>query len=88
MTRQRRHFTPEQKVALLRQHFLDKVPVSDLCEQHGIAVYSGPHCPDQKSAVLSYYPGELRSPTSSVQLPLGCLPPRHSCSPTQTLHQG
>jgi len=38
MTRQRRHFTPEQKVALLRQHFLDKVPVSDLCEQHGIGV--------------------------------------------------
>ena len=38
MTRQRRHFTPEQKVALLREHFLDKVPVSDLCEQHGIAV--------------------------------------------------
>jgi len=38
MTRQRRHFTPEQKVALLRQHFLEKVPVSDLCEQHGIAV--------------------------------------------------
>ena len=38
MTQQRRHFTPEQKVALLRQHFLDKVPVSDICEQHGIAV--------------------------------------------------
>ena len=38
MTRQRRHYTPEQKVAILRQHFLDKIPVSDLCEQHGIAV--------------------------------------------------
>ena len=38
MTRQRRHFSPEQKVALLRQHFVDKVPVSDVCEQHGIAV--------------------------------------------------
>jgi transposase-like protein len=38
MTRQRRHFPPEQKVALLRAHFLDKVPVSDLCEKHGIAV--------------------------------------------------
>ena len=38
MTRQRRHFTPEQKVALLREHFLDKVPVSDLCEKHGIGV--------------------------------------------------
>src|SRR5215813_14896937 len=38
MTRQRRHFTPETKVALLRQHFLDKVPVSDLCEKTGITV--------------------------------------------------
>ncbi len=38
MTRQRRHFTPEQKVALLREHFLDKIPVSDLCEKHGIGV--------------------------------------------------
>jgi transposase len=38
MTRQRRHFTAEQKVAVLREHFLDKVPVSDLCEKHGIGV--------------------------------------------------
>jgi transposase len=38
MTRQRRHFTPEQKVALLREHLVDKVPVSDLCEKHGLAV--------------------------------------------------
>jgi transposase-like protein len=38
MSRQRRHFTPEQKVAILRTHLLEKTPVSDLCEQHGIAV--------------------------------------------------
>ena len=38
MPRQRRHYSPEQKVALLREHFLDKVPVSDLCEKHGIGV--------------------------------------------------
>jgi transposase len=38
MSRQRRHFTPEQKVAILRAHFLEKTPVSDLCEQHGLAV--------------------------------------------------
>ena len=38
MTRERRHFAPETKVALLREHFLDKVPVSDLCEKHGITV--------------------------------------------------
>jgi transposase-like protein len=38
MARERRHFPVEQKVALLRAHFLDKVPVSDLCEKHGIGV--------------------------------------------------
>ena len=38
MTRQRRHFTPEQKIALLRLHLLEKKPVSDLCQEHGLAV--------------------------------------------------
>lgn len=38
MTRQRRHYSPEQKVALLREHLVDKVPVSDICEKNGIAV--------------------------------------------------
>ena len=38
MARQRRHFTPEQKVALLRLHLLEKKPVSDLCEEHHLAV--------------------------------------------------
>jgi|SRR5262245_43258748 len=34
----RRHFTPQEKVAIVRAHLLDKVPVSDLCDKHGIAV--------------------------------------------------
>ena len=38
MPRQRRHFTPEQKVALLRLHLLEKKPVSDICEQHNLSV--------------------------------------------------
>src|SRR5947208_3566563 len=38
MSRIRRHFTPEQKVALLRLHLLEKKPVSDLCEEHHLAV--------------------------------------------------
>lgn len=35
-TTQRRHFSPEEKVAILRRHFLEKVPVSDLCDELGI----------------------------------------------------
>jgi transposase len=38
MTPQRRHFSPEQKVALLRQHLVEKVPLSEVCEKNGIAV--------------------------------------------------
>ena len=38
MSRQRRHFTPEQKVALLRRHLLEKKPISDICQENGLAV--------------------------------------------------
>ena len=38
MSRQRRHFTPEQKVALLRLHLLEKKPVSDICQEHNLSV--------------------------------------------------
>lgn len=31
MSRKRRHYTPEQKAALLRRHLVDRVPVSDIC---------------------------------------------------------
>ena len=30
----RRHFTAEQKAAILRRHLMDKVPVSDLCDEY------------------------------------------------------
>lgn len=32
----RHHFSPEEKVAILRRHFLEKIPISDLCDQFGI----------------------------------------------------
>jgi len=32
----RRHFTAEQKIAILRQHLLEAVPISTLCDQHHI----------------------------------------------------
>ena len=38
MARHRRHFTPEQKVALLRLHLLEKKPVSDICQENNLAV--------------------------------------------------
>ena len=38
MPRQRRHFTPEQTVALLRLHLLEKKPISDICQEHDLSV--------------------------------------------------
>jgi transposase len=36
MRKERKHCTSEEKVAILRRHLLDKVPVSDLCEELGL----------------------------------------------------
>ncbi len=34
--RQRRHFADNDKVAILKRHLVDKVPVSDLCDEFDI----------------------------------------------------
>ena len=36
MSRQRRHFAPSEKVAILRRHLLERMPVSDVCDEHGL----------------------------------------------------
>lgn len=36
MKRTRRTFTGVEKVAILRRHFLEHVPVSQVCEAHGL----------------------------------------------------
>ncbi len=36
MRKERKHYTAEEKVAILRRHLLDKVPVSDLCDELGL----------------------------------------------------
>jgi transposase-like protein len=32
----RRRFTAQQKVAILKEHLVEKVPVSQVCDRHGI----------------------------------------------------
>lgn len=34
---QRKILTVEQKIAIVRAHLLEKIPVSELCEKHGIS---------------------------------------------------
>ena len=36
MEKQRRHFSAEEKVKILREHLLDKVPISQVCQKHQI----------------------------------------------------
>jgi len=33
---QRRRLAPDQKIAILKAYLVDKKPISDLCDQHGI----------------------------------------------------
>jgi len=33
MSRTRRHFSGPEKVAILKRHLIDKVPISDLCDE-------------------------------------------------------
>src|SRR5438045_4754426 len=35
-TNNRRQFSPEQKIKILRLHVLEKVPISEVCEKHQI----------------------------------------------------
>jgi len=34
MKRKRKNYQPEEKVAILKRHLVDKVPVSDLCDEY------------------------------------------------------
>jgi transposase len=36
MRKPRKHFTPDEKVALLRRHLLEQEPVSKLCDEIGL----------------------------------------------------
>jgi transposase-like protein len=36
LKKSRKHYTAEEKVAILRRHLLDKVPVSSLCDELGL----------------------------------------------------
>jgi len=34
MSRKRKYYSPEEKVSILKQHLVNKVPVSELCDQY------------------------------------------------------
>jgi len=36
MRKERREYTPQEKVAILRRHLIEKVPVSRICGEYGL----------------------------------------------------
>ena len=36
MAKKRKNHTPQEKTVILREHLINQVPVSDLCDQHGV----------------------------------------------------
>lgn len=36
MSRKRKNYSPQEKVAILKRHLVERVPVSDLCDEHGL----------------------------------------------------
>ena len=36
MAKQRRNFSGAEKMAILREHLIEKTPVSEVCEKHGV----------------------------------------------------
>lgn len=36
MSKKRKKYIPEQKVQIIKKHLVDGIPLSDLCDQHGL----------------------------------------------------
>lgn len=36
MTKRRRHFSSQEKAQIVKRHVIDRVPVSDLCDEYGL----------------------------------------------------
>lgn len=34
--KKRKNYSPEEKVSILKRYLVEKVPISDLCDQHGL----------------------------------------------------
>jgi len=34
LRKERKNYSPQEKVAILRRHLIEKEPISDICEQH------------------------------------------------------
>jgi transposase-like protein len=62
MRKPRKNYTPVEKVAILRRHLLDHVPVSDLCDEHQLSptlFYTWQGCNRAGATGFSHFPQVL-----------------------------
>ena len=55
MRRPRKNSTPVEKAATLRRHLIDRVPVSDLCDEHQLSPTLLSALFQNKFSTLTYY---------------------------------
>ena len=70
MTRRRKNYTPEEKVAVLKRHLVENVPVSDLCDELGLnpnVFYSWQKQFFENGAAAFQRKGKRKSPTPEAR---------------------
>src|ERR1700719_3053234 len=56
MKKQRKHYTPEEKVAILRRDLLEQVPISELCDKQGVTqVRTSPYYPQSNGKIERWH---------------------------------
>jgi len=79
MRKERKHHRADEKVATLRRHLLDKVPVSDLCEELGLQLtvfYRWQKEFFEKGAAVFQSTKRPRRQAEEKQERIGLIPPR------------
>ena len=86
MSKERRHWTSDDKIKLLRRHLIEKVPISKICDEARLApsmfhrwqeqlfVNAALHCADAGRVCRGSYTPSFPPPGSvtSVSRPHGC----------------
>jgi len=66
MNKQRRHFTGAEKVAILKGHLVDKVAISDLCDELGLYPKLRSTAHRHLSTEYSHYQSPAKEPTDFI----------------------
>jgi hypothetical protein len=78
----RKRFTAQEKVAILRLHLLEHIPISDLCDQHGIRSLASARQGESSLSRISLRSTDTRpAPPDRPRTSTGSLSPRGRHTP-------